>query len=53
MVVKVVKPRLEGLLHAPGVRRRQPVLFAQGPVRPNCGVVAAAKVIEFGEQSIA
>ena len=44
---------LEGLLHALGVRRCQPVLLAQGPMRPDCRVVAAAKVIEFGEKPIA
>jgi hypothetical protein len=42
------QPRLERLLHAQGIRRRQFILLAQGPVRPDCRVIAAAKVFEFG-----
>ena len=43
----------KSLLHALGVRHRQVILLAQGPVRPNCRVIANAKVFEFGEEPIA
>jgi hypothetical protein len=44
---------LENLLHALGVSCYQLVLFSEAPVRPHCGVVAGAKIVEFGEKSIA
>ena len=41
------------LPHAPRVRSGQLVLFAQAPLCPHCGVVTGAKIVEFGDQSIA
>ena len=41
------------LLDALGIGCRQPVLFDEGPVCPHCSVIAGAKIIKFGDQSIA
>jgi hypothetical protein len=44
---------LESLLQVLGVGCAQFVLFTQASVRPNCGVVARAKIVEFSDKSIA
>jgi len=31
---------------------RQPVLFGEAPVRPDCHLIAAAEIAEFGEELI-
>jgi hypothetical protein len=44
---------LEGLLDTLGIGRIQPVLFRKVTVRPKCGVIAGAKIVQFPEKSIA
>ena len=45
--------RLEGLFDATGIGCRQAILGAEVPACPDCGVVTATKIVEFGEKSIA
>ena len=50
---KVRQSRLKSILHPLGVGCRQLVLFTQAAVRPHCSVVTGAKIVKFGDQSIA
>jgi hypothetical protein len=44
---------LKGIFHLPGVGFQQLVLLAQAAMRPRCGIITGAKIIEFGEKPIA
>jgi len=42
-----------GFLDALGGGSGQSILFRKAPMRPQCGVITAAKIVELGEKSIA
>jgi hypothetical protein len=44
---------LKGLFDTLGIGCRQAILGAEAAVRPHCGVVSGAQIVEFGEKSIA
>ena len=50
---KARQSRLEALLHGLRIGCRQFVLFDERPMRPDCSIIAAGKIIEFAEKSIA